>query len=183
MSVFNLDPGEYPPYFKRYIDRVSQRDFPEVLEENTRYVLEVLRSISPAQSDFRYEPSKWSVKQLVQHINDTERVLSYRLLVALRGDAESLLPSYDENAFAENSQLVNRSWDSIIEEFEWLRLSLRKLTEGVPEMLWQNRINTPAGSCSARALVIIIIGHTLHHLMVMKEKYTIEIKPGSMGLI
>ncbi len=162
--------GEFNPYFQRYIDLVVDGDFDAILEENTDEAFDFFQNISEDKHDFRYGEGKWSIKEVLMHIIDTERVMAYRALVASRGD-KTPLPSFDENAYNANVDVSARSMDSLLYEFQAVRSNTIALFDNMTvaqtqqEGIASNHVVTP------RALGYIIVGHVLHHIKVTAERY------------
>jgi DinB superfamily len=164
-------PGEYNNYFKGYIDQVPEGDFLDVLYENTRAATAFFEGIAADKHNYRYAEDKWSIKELLVHIADAERVFCYRALVAARGDDKTLLCSMDDHLYLRNAIVAGRLYDDVVAEFKAIRAATEKLFESLPEKQSIFRANTDAGPITARALGYIIIGHTAHHVKVIKERY------------
>jgi hypothetical protein len=116
-------PAEYNPYFQRYLDLVPDGEFEVLFPEQTKKFVEVLSNVPSQSETYAYAPGKWNIKELVQHIIDTDRVFSYRALVAARGDSNTTLCSMDENLYAANASVVNRSLPELLHELEVVRAS------------------------------------------------------------
>lgn len=164
--------SEYRPFFQRYIDLVPDEDIVEVLRQQKNMVATFLSSLPADKHDFRYAEGKWSIKQVLMHIIDTERVMSYRALVAARGDNDAILCSMDENKYAEACPYSGRSMESIIDEFNAMRVATIYLLENVTDA--QSTLtarNTDGTTFSTRSLAYIIAGHLLHHMHIVRERY------------
>ncbi len=162
---------EHREYFKRYIDMVPEGPYAGTLMQNTKDMISLLDSISPDKHNYRYAEGKWSIKEVLLHIMDTERIFAYRVLTAVRGDSESLLPMMDENKFAANADVSNRTMQDMLEEFRAIRISTLKLFENMTEEQTKLTANTSGFNTSARAIGYMIIGHALHHMNVLRERY------------
>jgi hypothetical protein len=161
--------GEYNPYYGRYISLVSSDDVIEMLEKQPPETVSLFKSAS-AKADFRYAPGKWSVKEMLGHVNDTERVMAYRALRVARRD-KTPLPGFEQDDFVRDGNFGRRTLPDLIDEFTDVRkatLSLfRTFDGGVGE-----RIGEASGhAVSVRALAYIIAGHELHHRKLLQEKY------------
>src|ERR1700742_3235933 len=113
---------DFPAYFGKYISKVNAADPADAVAKHSEALLAFYNNLPQAKADFAYEPGKWTVKESLQHVIDTERVFSYRLLAIARGD-QSELPSFDENAYTANSNASQRTLDALKEEFTALRRS------------------------------------------------------------
>lgn len=165
------DKHEYNPYFQKYINLIPEGEFKEIYINNTDETIQFFRNIPAEKHEYRYAEGKWTCKDVLMHIIDTERVMSYRALVAMRGDASTPLPSVDENLYAQNVDVTNRSMEDLVEEFEIVRRSCKKLFDYVTDeqsRFLGNGVNHPV---SARAVGYIMLGHSTHHLNVVKERY------------
>lgn len=164
-------PGEYREYFQKYIDLVPNGDYIKSLEDNTQAAVTFFNSIPAEKHEYRYADGKWSTKEVLQHLMDTERVFSYRALAAIRGDGNSLLPSMDENRYAANTDVSNRTMQDMTEEFAAIRLTTHKLFENTTEQQTMLTANANGFHTSTRAIAFMIIGHVIHHMNIIKERY------------
>jgi uncharacterized damage-inducible protein DinB len=164
--------AEYRPYFQRYIDLVPQGDIIDVLKQQAKEVTDFFTTLPADIHDYRYADGKWSIKQVLLHITDTERVMSYRALVAARGDMGAILSSMDENLYAENAPYTGRTMGDILEEFAGVRAATLHLLANITEQQSVQRANNADGTYfTTRALAYIIAGHLLHHIQVIKDRY------------
>ncbi|MBP9152690.1 MAG: DinB family protein [Flavobacteriales bacterium] len=167
------EPSTHSPYFSRYIDLVEETDlltaFDNLSSEGHSFWLD----ITEEQGNFRYAEGKWSIKEVLQHIIDTERIFAYRALAIARGDTTSL-PGYDENTYAANSEADSRLMEDLVDELFTLRNATTTLFSGLTDAAL-DRIGTANGaSLSALAAGFIIVGHELHHVNVVKDRYLTE---------
>jgi uncharacterized damage-inducible protein DinB len=164
-------PNEYATHYQPYIDLVENGDFFELIALNKKDVTTFFKNIPQEKYDYRYAANKWTIKQVILHIIDTERVFSYRALTCARGD-KSPLPFMDENKYAENAIFPNRTMKSLIREFEIVRESSILLFENITEEQ-SKLIGTIGGKydITARALGYLIMGHAIHHINIIKERY------------
>lgn len=163
--------GEYKPYFKRYIDLVLEGNFSDLLKNNTTDTVRFFENVPVDKHDYRYADGKWSIKEVLMHIMDTERVMSYRAFAAARGDSSSLLPGMDENMYAANADVSGRTMDDLLEEFKAIRAATAKLFLNLTETQTTGTANVATVPTTARSLGYIIIGHAIHHLNVVSERY------------
>lgn len=168
-------PGEYNPWYSRYIELVPDGDYNSMLRENSKNTIEFFEGIPDVKQDFRYAEGKWSIKDILQHLIDTERVMVYRALVAARADKSTILHNYDENHYAANADVSNRSLDEMLQEFRSLRASteefFRNITESQSELRARMLTDAVHHPITARAIGYIIIGHINHHINTIKERY------------
>jgi hypothetical protein len=165
---------DFPPYFERYISLVPEEDILQVMAASMQELKLHLSAVSNEKAAFAYEPGKWTVKQLLQHVIDAERIFAYRALSIARGEQQSLL-SFDENAYADNADASGRHLKDIKEEMMTVRQSSVYLFQSfTPEMLSRKGLsgNNPV---TTLALGYILIGHWRHHAGIIKSRYGISL--------
>lgn len=164
-------PGEYAPYYGKYIERVPAGDIARTLEENARETDALLRSEGArALADHRYAEGKWSVKEVVGHLTDAERIFAYRMLRIARGDTTPL-PGFDENAYVPAGEFDARTLDELLEDFLAVRNATIRLVRSLSADAWSRRGTASDQPVSARALAFIIAGHELHHRTILEQRY------------
>lgn len=161
---------DFPAYFDRYISRVDTDTLAEAITKYSADLEKFYTNLPETKADYAYAPGKWTLKEVLQHIIDTERVMSYRLLRIARND-KTPLASFDENSFAQFAGASTRSLDELKEEFKAVRkasdLLIRSLNE---EQL--SRSGTASNlPVTANAVGYIIFGHLLHHKAITEERY------------
>ena len=158
------------PYFGTYIDKVPDGDVIAVLESGIGTTRKLLGSVSEERAGYRYAEGKWSLKEVLGHMSDTERIFTYRLLTFARGDTGPL-PGYDENSFtpAQESDRVPFAW--LLDEFVTVRAATLALLKVIPPAAWERRGIASNNPLSARAAAWIIAGHEIHHRRVLEERY------------
>lgn len=161
---------EYGPNFATYIEAVPDGELIAILEQQLEEAVRQLRAIPEEAGALRYAPGKWSVREVVGHIGDTERIMSYRLLRVARGD-RTPLPGFDENAFVAGADFDAAALDSLVAEFIRIRESTLALVRGIPPQAWQRVGDVSGFPVSARALAYVIAGHERHHRGVIAERY------------
>lgn len=164
-------PTEYAPYFQRYIDLIPDGNFAAVMAQNSADTIAFFRSIPAEKHNYRYAPGKWTVKDVLIHIIDTERVMSYRALAAARGDSNSTLALMDENLYAAGVDNTDRGMDSIIAELTALRASTELMLNSFSQPQSLQSSNVAGQMTTARAWAYIMLGHAQHHIHVIKERY------------
>jgi uncharacterized damage-inducible protein DinB len=164
------DRSEAADYYFRYIDQVAGDDINRVLDEQLAETRTLFRSISEDQSQHRYAADKWSVRQVVSHLSDTERLFVFRAFWFARG-FESALPSFDQHLAAAAAEADRRSWRSVVEEFETVRAASVTFFRDLPEPAWGRRGTASDNPFTVRALPWLAAGHVTHHTNVLRERY------------
>ena len=162
--------SEYGAYFGRYITLVAGADIVAVLEDQLQATRTLLDSISEEKANHRYEAGKWSIKELVGHIADTERVFAYRALRFARND-KTELPGFDQDTFTANANFANLSLGAIIEEYEAVRRASILLFKNLDGGAWSRRGTANNYELTVRAIAFTIAGHELHHMDSLKKRY------------
>jgi hypothetical protein len=164
------EPGEAAPYFFTYIDQVSGTDPLGLMASQLQQSLSLYATISEEASQSRYAPGKWSIRQALNHVTDTERAFAFRTLWFARG-FESRLPGYDQNIAATGAQADRVSWADHVEEFRQVRLSTISLYRNLPLDAWSRGGIANDMPFTVRALAYIIVGHEAHHVRILQERY------------
>lgn len=164
------EPNEYKSYFQSYIDLVEDGDFSKLLLQNKVDAVTFFEGIPKEKHNYKYAEDKWTIKESLMHIIDTERVFSYRALACARGD-KTPLPTMDENLYARNVDVSTRTFLSLIEEFKAVRESSILLFDYMPDEKSRLIGHIGENAISARALGYLLIGHVIHHLNVIRERY------------
>jgi DinB family protein len=162
--------GETAPYYLTYINLVTGNDPLEVIESQLPDSMELFSGVSEGVSTHRYAPDKWSIRQVLNHINDTERAFAFRALWFARGFGTPL-PGYDQNIAASGAEADRISWAAHIEEFRQVRLSTISLFRNMPAEAWTRSGIASDNPFTVRALAYIIAGHVTHHLAVLRARY------------
>ena len=157
-------------FFQRYINTSKEADVIRSISKNTRQVKKLLDKLPRKKIDFAYAEGKWTVKEMLQHIIDAERVFTYRAMTFSRKDGTAL-PGFDENNWASHAEASKRDWQDLLKEFK----ALRKATELLFESFSDDQLRA-TGTASGHpinvlALGFIISGHVEHHLRIIKERY------------
>ena len=171
-TIARPEADESSAYFQRYIARVSDEPLSQQLMDQAREVERRFETVTDRQALARYAEGKWSIKELLGHLCDTERILSYRLLRIARGDTTPL-PGYDENAYVPAGRFDERPLPMLLAEFRAVRLSTSALLEGLPEEAWTRWGEANGSPITVRALAYIIVGHLNHHLEVLRDRYNL----------
>lgn len=164
------DASEFLPYYGKYIDRVPDGDLLQTLRTQLDDTLSLVRGLDESRGGHRYAPGKWTIREVLAHVIDAERIFAYRALRIARGDATPL-PSFDENAYAENAGAESRTLADLAEELEHVRLGNLVLFRTLDDAAWTRTGTASGGTVSVRALAWIIAGHELHHVNLLRERY------------
>ena len=162
--------SEFPEYYVPYVNLVPEGDLLETLKEHLENTTALFESLSEENALQSYAPGKWSIKEVLGHMADTERIMSYRLLRIGRGD-QTPLAGFNENDYIAESNFNELSNKQLLEDFTAVRKATITLINNMPEQAWKKTgfaNNTPI---TTRALGYIIAGHALHHLKIINERY------------
>ncbi|QES89992.1 DinB family protein [Rhizosphaericola mali] len=163
-------PGTFIPFQSAYIDKTRGENIAELIQNHSDELIQFYISIPEEKADYAYAPDKWTVKEVLQHVIDNDRIFSYRMLAFSRGD-QNVLPGYEQDDYIRNAQIENKSFLHLKEEFLFNRKSVELLIQSFSdEQLaiigkiadYQITINT---GC------YILFGHALHHMVILKERY------------
>lgn len=169
LLIARPSPDEFAPYYARYIDLVPD-DVLRALRENAQETRRLLTPVTDPKADHRYAPGKWSVKEVIGHLTDAERIFGYRALRFARRDATPL-PGFEENDFVETGGFGSRPLPNLLDEFRAVRAASIAFFENLDEAAW-NQVGTANGvRMSVRALAFAIAGHELHHRKILVERY------------
>lgn len=185
MSSLSLPrPGadESAPFYHGYIAKVPGEQIGEYLTSQAREVERLLAPLDDAAARFRYAPEKWSVKEVLGHLCDVERIFAYRLLRIGRADATPL-PGFDEDAYVPPAAFDARPLAELLREFQAVRASTIALAEGLPAAAWERRGQASGKTISTRALAYILVGHVTHHLGVLRERYRVSSSPDALATV
>jgi hypothetical protein len=171
MSVMTApDRTEAAEYYFTYIDKVGPGDICRILDAQLGETLPLLQGISEERSRHRYAPDKWSIREVLGHINDCERLFVFRAMWFARG-FDSPLPSFDQNIAMSASGADARSWGSHVEEFRAARAATLGFFQNLPTDAWTRRGIASDNPFTVRALAYIAAGHVIHHVGILKERY------------
>jgi DinB superfamily len=162
--------GEASPYYFTYIDLVPDGDICEMLDAQGRHTLDLLRGISETHSLHRYAPDKWSIRDVVNHVSDTERLFVFRAFWFARG-FESPLPSFDQTVAVTSARADDRSWQSLVDEFRATRAATVPFFRSLPPEAWAHRGIASDNPFTVRALAFLAVGHVTHHSRILRERY------------
>jgi DinB superfamily len=162
--------SEAAPYYFTYINQVAGEDPVGTIEKQLEEVLALCSGISEEKSTHRYAPEKWSIRQVLNHVSDTERSFAFRTLWFARG-FDTPLASYDQNIAAAGAEADRVSWAAHVEEFRRVRLSTISLFRNMPSEAWSRTGIASDNRFTVRALAYIVAGHVEHHMRILRERY------------
>jgi hypothetical protein len=161
---------EAADYYFRYIDLITSDDIVPAIESQMGEMLQLLSGINEEQSLHAYAPGKWTIREVLNHVNDGERVFAGRAFWFARGFTDAL-PSFDQDVAVQFAHANNTSWADLVEEFKIVRLATLSFFKSMPEEAWDRTGVASDNPVSVRAIAYIIAGHVAHHINVLREKY------------
>jgi uncharacterized damage-inducible protein DinB len=163
-------PGEFKTYYQKYVELAPGDTCVETLDKSWQHVEHFFKNVDDTKGDYQYAAGKWTIKQIILHLIDAERIFLYRALTFARRDVTEL-PGFDENAYADIAETEHRLLSDLLDEWRATRLSTLLFYKGlIPDTLTR-RGTANGGLHSVRAMAFIISGHGEHHLGVLKERY------------
>lgn len=160
----------YVSYFQRYVDQVPEEDLFTAFKNQTSQLEGFLKSIAEEKSNYAYAEGKWTIKELLQHIIDTERIFNYRALCLARGEKQNL-PGFEEDDYAANSFANQRSWDDLVKEFLAVRKDTEMLYGSFDESVLDNAGLANNNPVTVASLGFTTVGHYYHHKKILEERY------------
>lgn len=170
VPVARPEPGEYNPYYERYISLVPEGDILHTLEAQRRQMLLLLSGREEAEGTFRYAPGKWSAGEVLGHVCDTERIFAYRALRIARGD-QTPIEGFEQDDYVKNGPFGREPVSEIIEDYIAVRRATLTLLRNLDEAAWMRKGIANGKEVTVRALGYLIAGHELHHRRILEEKY------------
>jgi uncharacterized damage-inducible protein DinB len=163
---------EVPGFYRGYVQRVqaNSESITQILALQLREFLQALQELPEQRWGYRYAPGKWSVKQVLGHLIDCERVFAYRAMCIARGEQKPL-PGFDQDAYVDTGEADQRSPASLLDEYEAVRKASIQLFQHLPELAWTRMGNANEHPVSVRAIAWIIAGHERHHLEIFRTHY------------
>lgn len=169
------DASEFAPYYGKYTSRVKTENIVATLESQGERTQAVFGGVSEADAGFRYAPEKWSIRQMLGHVADAERIFSYRALRIARGDTTPI-EGFEQDDYIRNAPFERCTLRELLNEFAAVRAATVLLFRSLDHNAWMRRGIASNNEVSVRALAYIIAGHELHHIEVLKEKYLPALK-------
>jgi uncharacterized damage-inducible protein DinB len=170
LTIARPEPGEYAPYYDRYISLVAGSDILATLDAQRRQTMTLLCGRDEDDGDFRYAPDKWTAKQVLGHLCDSERIFAYRALRIARGD-QTPMEGFEQDDYVRNGPFAQLPLSEIIEDYIAVRRATLTLLRNLDEPAWTRRGVANKNEVTVRALAYIIAGHELHHRRILEEKY------------
>lgn len=170
LSISKPERDEYPDWYAAEIELVHYDDLLNGMEDSFQKTLAFLHDLPEEKRLFRYQPEKWTIQEMWQHVIDTERVLSYRAMRFSRGDT-TVLQGFDQNRYAEASKANNRDWEAILQEYSAVRISSLHLFRSFDPEMFMLRGTAGRSVATVRAVGFLIIGHETHHTKTIRERY------------
>jgi uncharacterized damage-inducible protein DinB len=164
------EPEEYAPFYKGYVELIGNDNVLEKLSSNRKKTYYFFLSLPNEKADYAYAEGKWSIKEVLGHVIDTERIMSYRLLRFSRGDYNALA-GFNENFYSSRSNHKTRTLEDLADEFSTLRKANLYLYQNLTEEQLKRKGVASNATVSVKALLYIIAGHELHHIHIIKERY------------
>lgn len=175
MTPADLNENEYAQYFKKYIDLVASQDVTESMEYGSVKTIKLFNNIPPSKYDHSYAEGKWTVKESILHLMDTERIFAYRALRIARGDTTEL-PGFDQDAYVPMSKGHQRSFSAIVKEYKSVRQASISLFKSFDEEMLARVGSASNNPFSVRALGYMIAGHEIHHSNILSERYLHDVE-------
>ena len=169
-TIARPEPGEYAPYYDRYISLIPGTDILGTLDAQRRQTMLLLSGRDERDGEFRYAPDRWSAKEVLGHVCDTERIFAYRALRIARGD-QTPIEGFEQDDYVRNGLFARAPLEEIIEDYIAVRRATLTLLRNLDEAAWTRRGVANKNEVSVRALACIIAGHELHHRRILEEKY------------
>jgi hypothetical protein len=163
-------PGEYAPYYDRYISLVKGDNILDILDDERRKFVLLLSGRSEEEGNFRYAADKWTVKELLGHINDAERIFSYRALRIARGD-QTPIEGFEQDDYVRNADFNARTLEEMVEDYIAVRRATVSLFRNLSQEAWTRRGTANNNEVTVRAIAYTIAGHDLHHRSILEERY------------
>ncbi|HYP53944.1 MAG TPA: DinB family protein, partial [Pyrinomonadaceae bacterium] len=170
LTIGRPEETEYLAYYGRYVALVPEGDIVATLSRQVENTAALLRGVAQSQERFRYAPGKWSVRELVGHMIDTERIFAYRAMRFARND-QTPLPGYDENEYVANSSYDSYPFGELAAELRSVREATVFLFKHMGAEAWARAGSANGSEVSVRALAYIIAGHELHHRGILRDRY------------
>ena len=164
------DRNEAAEYYYTYIDQVGDGDVRDIIEAQGPETVSLLRTLDDSRASHRYAPGKWTIAEVVSHLNDTERLFVFRALWFARG-FDTPLPSFDQNVALASAGTGERPWSSLVDEFAAVRGATAAFFRHLPADAWMRRGTASGFEFTVRALAYIAAGHVTHHVRILRERY------------
>ena len=162
--------GEFNPYYAMYIGLVPDGDIVQTLRSQLPETVHLLKTVPEERAGFRYADRKWSIRELVGHLADAERVFAYRAMCIARGDTQPL-PGFEEDDYVRGAAFDSLSLERIVREYEMVRAATLSFFDNLGDQAWTRTGTANGNGISVRAIAYILAGHERHHRQVLQERY------------
>jgi uncharacterized damage-inducible protein DinB len=170
MTYKRPKPSDYAPFYENYISLVPEGELLQILESQLQDWQRLLGDLSEPAADFRYAPDKWSIKEVLGHVSDSERIFAYRLLRIARGD-QTPLAGFEQDDYVRTANSSARNRSDLLAEFAAVRRATITLMSSLGDAAWIRRGVANQREISATALAFIIAGHERHHWLILEQRY------------
>ncbi len=170
LKIAHPESDEFDSYYQRYVSLVNDGNIISTLKNQIAETTDLLNKIDAEKADFRYAPEKWSVKELVGHVIDTERIFAYRALRIARGD-QTPIEGYEQDDYIKNAEFAKCSLVDLAEELSLIRRANVLMFQNLSQTAWHRRGTANGKEISVRALAYILAGHEIYHVNILKERY------------
>ena len=171
MTKADLNPEEFNPYYRQYIEKLQNHiQLREGFEAGKTAIIRFFEAIPEEKANYRYASGKWSIKEVLQHLIDTERIFMYRCFCIARND-KTALPGFDQNDYIEPSGAAAKTLPALLNEYKAVRQSFISLLESLSDAHLKHTGTASGGALSARAAAFIILGHERWHINIIEERY------------
>ncbi|MDP9193560.1 MAG: DinB family protein [Acidobacteriota bacterium] len=171
-SAIRPDATEYAQFYAGYVANVPENDILAAIEQQSTETQKLLASLDETKAAYRYAEEKWSVKEVLGHIIDAERVFAYRALAIARGETQPL-PGFEEKDYVRTASFDSWKLGDLAEHYALVRRSNIVLFQNIPDAAWDNRGIASDNPITVRAIAWIIVGHERHHVKVLRERYLV----------
>jgi hypothetical protein len=162
--------GEFIPYQSLYLEKVPTGNLVHILEQSLAETIATLLPLTNEQAEYAYAPGKWTIKQVLIHLNDCERILAYRALCIARGE-QNPLPGFEQDDYVLAANVSERSLSDLLAEFQSIRAATLTLINSFNQEILNRKGNANKHPITVNALCFVIAGHELHHMSIIREKY------------
>lgn len=164
------DANEYAAYYSTYVQKVPDGNIIDLLDEQLNNMIAWFKDVTEEKSHFRYRENKWTIKEVIGHLADTERIMAYRILCIARGETTAL-PGYDDNLYVQNAEFNSLPLQELLNNLSIVRQSTISLLKTLPAEAWARQGNANGSAVTVRAIASIIAGHELHHREILQDRY------------
>lgn len=170
LEINRPTPEEYLGYYKHYVDLAVEKAHSHYFQEQVNMIEHLLSRVNKEQEDFAYESGKWTIRQLLRHIIDTERIFLFRAVAVSRGEQQDL-PGFEQDDYVQNGPEIEANLSDLLKEFRAARSSTEWFYKNLSDRDWKRSGTANGASVSSRALAYLIIGHAEHHYNILRDRY------------